>query len=142
MPKVKELREKKARHQQALQLAQYLCNQIASGLPEKEASRIFEFSMMMAAQRGISEVVEMIITLSLRLFMILIARLADIFLIAASRRFENVFNIINRMSDRKYLFFGTADINGNNLLHICGKLAPPHRLNIVDSAALQMQHEL
>ncbi|XP_041999798.1 ankyrin repeat-containing protein NPR4-like [Salvia splendens] len=46
------------------------------------------------------------------------------------------------MSDRKYLFFNHIDNQGNNLLHKCGKLAPPGRLNLVAGPALQMQREL
>lgn len=88
VPKVKELREKKARHQQAVQLVKYLCNQIASRLPLKEASQIFESSIMMAAECGNSEVVKII----LQTFPSVInhedpTTSMDIFLVAAAHRF-------------------------------------------------------
>ncbi|KAG8367166.1 hypothetical protein BUALT_Bualt16G0044300 [Buddleja alternifolia] len=34
------------------------------------------------------------------------------------------------------------DNGGNSLLHLCATLAPPHKLNLVSGAALQMQREL
>uniref|UniRef100_A0A7N0TYS2 PGG domain-containing protein n=1 Tax=Kalanchoe fedtschenkoi TaxID=63787 RepID=A0A7N0TYS2_KALFE len=35
-----------------------------------------------------------------------------------------------------------SEENGNNILHLAGRLAPSHRLRIVSGAALQMQREL
>lgn len=140
---MKELREKKATRQQALQLVEYLCNQIASELPIKEASKIFEISIVNAAKHGISEIVETIIH---EFPMIMFHKDGDtgrnVFLLAASYRYENVINLMYNMSDRRYVFFYTTDDENNNLLHICGKLAPPIRLNLVAGAALQMQREL
>lgn len=143
MPKAKELRKMKTTHQQALELVEYLCNQIVSQLPEREAGAMFRRSMLQAAEHGNSEIVEIII----RSYpMVATSRDRDtgrnIFLLAAGYRFENVINLIYNMSDRKYIFFDSTDKDGNNLLHICGKLAPPHRLNLVAGAALQMQREL
>lgn len=142
MPQVKGLRDKKATHQGALQLAQYLCNQIVS-LPQNKASAIFRKSIRLAAEYGISEIVEMIIQ---KYPDIIYHRDPDdgknVFLVAATYRFENVINLLYNMSDRKYICYDSTDSEDNNLMHICGKLAPSDRLNLVAGAALQMQREL
>ncbi|XP_057770656.1 protein ACCELERATED CELL DEATH 6-like [Salvia miltiorrhiza] len=142
LPQVKEMREKKARHQQALQLVKYLCDNIVS-LPENEATIIFRESIKLAAEYGISEIVEMVIhTFPMVTFHTDSDSGRNIFLLAATYRFENVINLFYNMSDRRYIFFDDTDDQDNNLLHICGKLAPSDRLNLVAGAALQMQREL
>ncbi|KAH6761662.1 hypothetical protein C2S52_019095 [Perilla frutescens var. hirtella] len=143
LPKVKELREKKTTHEQALQLAEFLCDTIVS-LPGNEAAAptIFRTSILMAARYGISEIVEMIIH---KYPDATSCRDSDgriLFMVAASNRFENVINLFYNMSDVKYMFVDNTDKEYNNMMHICGKIAPPHRLNLVAGAALQMQCEL
>ncbi|XP_059635946.1 uncharacterized protein LOC132278151 [Cornus florida] len=46
------------------------------------------------------------------------------------------------MSELKQYTTHSRDIYGNTILHLAGKLAPPHKLNLVSGAALQMQCEL
>ncbi|KAH6761661.1 hypothetical protein C2S52_019094 [Perilla frutescens var. hirtella] len=136
------MREKKARHEEALQLVEYLCRQIASSLPENEAAIIFQRSIIEAARHGISEIVEMIIHNYPNVTFYEDFDGRNVFLMAASNRFQNVINLIYNMSNVKYMLFDRVDYHGNNLMHICGKLAPPHRLNLVAGAALQMQRKL
>ncbi|KAH6761659.1 hypothetical protein C2S52_019092 [Perilla frutescens var. hirtella] len=142
-PKVKELREKKTTHEQALQLAEFLCHTILSS-PGNEAAApsIFRTSILRAARNGISEIVEMIIHNYPDAAFYRDSNGRNLFMVAASDRFENVINLFYNMSDIKYMFLGNTDNQGNNLMHICGKLALPHRLNLVAGAALQMQREL
>ena len=66
----------------------------------------------------------------------------NIFQIAVVNRQENVFNLLYQMSDYKHRLLVSEDIFGNNILHLAGKLAPQHRLNLISGAALQMQYEL
>ncbi|KAG8367157.1 hypothetical protein BUALT_Bualt16G0043400 [Buddleja alternifolia] len=42
----------------------------------------------------------------------------------------------------RYIYNDIWDNSGNSLLHLCATLAPPHKLNLVSGAALQMQTEL
>lgn len=142
MPNVKELREKKSTRAQALQLAKHLCDQIIT-LPGNEALPIFEKSIHNAAIFGISELVEMIIdAYPLTIYYRDPKTKKDVFMLAAAYRFENVINLFHNMNDRKYTFWGRADRQRNNYMHICGKLAPSDRLNLVAGPALQMQREL
>ncbi|KAG8367152.1 hypothetical protein BUALT_Bualt16G0042900 [Buddleja alternifolia] len=142
VPRIKGLRDKKLMHKQALELLKNLCQTLES-LPESEASIIYRHSIISAAKSGIHEVVEMIIDMfPAALNTVDHENGRNVFLIAARNRFENVFNLIYQMSDRKHQFCGIADYQMNNLMHLCAKLAPPDKLNIVPGAALQMQREL
>ncbi|KAH6827720.1 hypothetical protein C2S53_015688 [Perilla frutescens var. hirtella] len=142
VPKVKELRNKKIRREGALELAECLCEKLVSS-PGNEASTIFARSIINAAKNGNSEIVEMII----RRYPEVALEVTDetgmnVFMLGAHNRFENVINLIYNMSDRKYMVFDCTDNQNNNLMHTCGKLGPPNRLNLVPGAALQMQREL
>ncbi|XP_031110024.1 uncharacterized protein LOC116014157 [Ipomoea triloba] len=57
-------------------------------------------------------------------------------------RSENVFNFVCGTSLLRTNLMDYLDTNCNSVLHLAGKLAPPHKLNLVSGAALQMQREL
>ncbi|KAI3447210.1 hypothetical protein Pfo_003875 [Paulownia fortunei] len=142
VPHVKGIRDKKVMHQQALELVKCLC-QLMESLPENEASTIYRHSIILAANSGINEVVEVIIEMYPKVIYTVDTDTGrNVILLAARNRFENIFNLIYQMSDRKHHFFNTLDYQNNNLMHLCAKLAPPHKLNLVPGAALQMQREL
>ncbi|KAI3823099.1 hypothetical protein L1987_04526 [Smallanthus sonchifolius] len=64
-------------------------------------------------------------------------------LAAIKQRQERVYNLVYQMSGHKVFAATEVDAEENeNALHIAAKLAPPHRLNAVTGAALQMQREL
>ncbi|KAH9624738.1 hypothetical protein KSS87_009006 [Heliosperma pusillum] len=67
----------------------------------------------------------------------------SIFHVAVKYRHENIFKIIHEVGAIKDLIAAyTEPSTGNNMLHLAAQKAPPHRLNCVSGAALQMQHEL
>ncbi|KAM0053489.1 putative ankyrin repeat-containing domain, PGG domain, retrotransposon Copia-like protein [Helianthus debilis subsp. tardiflorus] len=58
-------------------------------------------------------------------------------------RCEKVYNFLaHEVTRDKYLHTVNKDKNNDNLLHLAGKLAPKHKLNMVSGAALQLQREL
>ncbi|KDO39163.1 hypothetical protein CISIN_1g037504mg [Citrus sinensis] len=65
-----------------------------------------------------------------------------IFHIAVSNRMREIFKFIFEISSVADLLFDSKDKDGNNILHLAGKLPPLNRLNIVSVAALQLQREL
>lgn len=67
-----------------------------------------------------------------------------IFHIAVSNRQVELFKFIDAddMKAIADLLVDSTDGEGNNILHLAGKLAPPDRLNVVSGSALQMQREL
>lgn len=66
-----------------------------------------------------------------------------IFHVAAVFRRQNVFRLINSRGVMRHFVATSVDQNGENILHLAGKLAPhPHTRNIVSVPALHMQKEL
>ncbi|KAL9991371.1 putative PGG domain-containing protein [Helianthus debilis subsp. tardiflorus] len=58
-------------------------------------------------------------------------------------RCEKVYNFLaHEVTRDKYLHTVNKDKYNDNLLHLAGKLAPKHKLNMVSGAALQLQREL
>ncbi|KAM3694299.1 hypothetical protein ACJW31_07G047500 [Castanea mollissima] len=70
------------------------------------------------------------------------AKCGSIFHIAVLYRQETVFNLIYEIGAIKDMLLTYTDDEGQNILHLAGKLAPASRLNTVSGAALQMQREL
>ncbi|KAL2532687.1 Ankyrin repeat family protein [Abeliophyllum distichum] len=66
----------------------------------------------------------------------------DLFQMAVINRRETIFNLLYELDEHAHLVTKNTDIHDNNILHLAGKMAPPHRLNLLAGAALQMQREL
>ncbi|KAL8508762.1 hypothetical protein ACS0TY_016109 [Phlomoides rotata] len=103
---------------------------------EDNKEAIYNNAKMTAARIGIPEVVALIAV-----------RFPDtiykFFQVAAENRSEKVFNtIIYETRDQEHRYSDLRDSSGNTVLHLVAKLAPPHKLNLVSGAALQMQREL
>ncbi|XP_073033544.1 uncharacterized protein [Primulina eburnea] len=142
VPGVKSIKKKKVMHRQTLELVKCLCRALES-LPYSDASPVYHSAMLKAAGEGIHEVVEVIIEMFPdAIYAEESETTSSIFHIAARERVENIFNLIYHMNERKKYFYDKTDSSGNNFMHICGELAPPHKLNLVSGAALQMQREL
>ncbi|XP_073156783.1 uncharacterized protein [Henckelia pumila] len=142
VPEAKNIKNKKVMHQQALTLVKCLCKALES-LPCSDASPIYESAVVEAARNGIHEVVEVITEMFPNAIYAEESETeCTIFHIAARERVQNVFNLIYHMNERKQYFYDLSNSSGNNFMHICGELAPPHKLNLVSGAALQMQREL
>ncbi|PWA60727.1 Ankyrin repeat-containing protein [Artemisia annua] len=61
---------------------------------------------------------------------------------AITQRQEQVYNVIRQLFDHKVFQATLIDGKMEHSLHKAGLLAPLHRLNVVNGAALQMQREL
>lgn len=66
----------------------------------------------------------------------------SIFHIAVLHRYVRVFNLMYELVGTKDLIATYIDTDGNNILHLAGKLAPQSQLNCIPGAALQMQREV
>lgn len=65
-----------------------------------------------------------------------------IFHVAVIYRRENVFRLIHSEGAMKHFVATSQDQNGDNILHLAAKLAPPARRNTISIPAFQMQKEL
>ncbi|KAL8502323.1 hypothetical protein ACS0TY_021454 [Phlomoides rotata] len=103
VPRVKDIKDKKTRHKQALELVNYMCHEMAS-LPENEAWIMLQYSITRVSKHNISEIVEVIM-------------------------------------DMYHVVTGSTN-NIGGLMHMCARLTPVDRLNLVPGAALHMQRKL
>ena len=135
VPPIKHIQETKTMHTLTLQLLNHLCNEV---LKVSRAKKIFRQSFINGAKYGIPEILEEII----KSYPYALEYLdEDVFKLAVLNRYEKIFNLICETGMHRQLIIRTED-DSNNILHLAGKLAPPHRLSLVSGAALQMQREL
>ncbi|KZV14663.1 ankyrin repeat domain-containing protein 29-like [Dorcoceras hygrometricum] len=66
----------------------------------------------------------------------------SIFHIAVLHRHVQCFNLIYEVHGVRDLILSYIDTDGNNILHLAGRLAPQNQLNQIPGAALQMQREV
>ncbi|XP_057812059.1 ankyrin repeat-containing protein At5g02620-like isoform X2 [Salvia miltiorrhiza] len=66
----------------------------------------------------------------------------SIFHIAVLHRYVKVFNLIYELGGTGELIATYVDDEGNNMLHLAGKLSPRNQLDSIPGAALQMQREV
>ena len=137
VPPIKHIQETKTMHSQTLRLLNHLCTKVEDlGVPR--AKEIFCQSFINGAKYGIPEILENI----LKLYPSALQYLnEEVFKLAILNRYEKIFNLICGTDMHRELIIRAKD-DLNNILHLVGKLAPPHRLSLVSGAALQMQREL
>lgn len=128
-------------HQQTLQLVKCLCAEVSS-LDYSTAASIFKAAVLLGASLGINEIVEEILESFPSAIWSQTRERRNIFLLSVMGRRENIFNLLYQMSEHKQLATHLRDVEDNTILHLAAKLAPPHQLNLVSGAALQMQREL
>lgn len=103
---------------------------------------MFKDVFLLAAQNGIVEIVE---ELAETFPDILWEKNDDdqnIFHVAVLFRHRRVYNLAYRIAKVKRDKSRDPDKHGNNILHMAGKLAPLHRLNLISGAASKMRYEL
>ncbi|KAL7193990.1 hypothetical protein ACSBR2_025600 [Camellia fascicularis] len=141
---IQHIREQKLKHNQALQLVKYLCEQVRSLENLKAYKSLAGSPLLQAAKLGIHEIIEEIVNLFPRAIYATDPedRNRNIFELAVIKRQENVFNLLYQMGEYKQSSTRLVDGEGNTLLHLVGNKAPIEKLNVVPGAALQMQREL
>ncbi|KAL3623604.1 hypothetical protein CASFOL_032420 [Castilleja foliolosa] len=141
VPRAKKIHRRKQVHQQALEIVKCLCKNMES-LDYLSALLIYVDVMLTAARLGVHEVIEELVATFPSAIYSPNSNNQLIFHVAVENRSEKVFNLIYQTRNLKDQYFDMADKSGNTLLHLAGKLAPSHKLNLVSGAALQMQREL
>ncbi|GMP36875.1 hypothetical protein CsSME_00008838 [Camellia sinensis var. sinensis] len=142
VPPIKHVQKQKLMHLQAIQLVKSLCEKIRSSNDSKVIDLICKDVILMATRYGIHEVVEEVVQSFPQAIWYLDKDHYNIFGLAVIYHCENVFNLIYQMSGHKQAMMFMTDKNGNNMLHLAGRVAPFDKLNLVPGAALQMQREL
>lgn len=123
-------------------LVETLCKEIKSLNDSTAYSSLYEKPILDAAKLGIHEVVEKIVDVFPDAVYSKDEDNHYLFEVAVLNRCENVFNLIYQTSEYKQYATLLIDNNGNSILHLAARLAPPDKLNLVSGAALQMQSEI
>ncbi|KAJ6747359.1 PROTEIN ACCELERATED CELL DEATH 6-LIKE [Salix koriyanagi] len=138
-------RMRKLMHKQALDLIQYLWEQVVL-LDDATISRQIGEPwplIFTAAERGNLDFLTILIRLYPDLIFKVDQNTYSIFHIAILNRHEDIFRIIYQIGSIKNLITTYKDKEGNNMLHLAAKLLEsPSRLNVIPGAALQLQREL
>ncbi|KAK3022807.1 hypothetical protein RJ639_047056 [Escallonia herrerae] len=142
VPHFQCLQNMKLMHHQALHLVKSLCKEIRSLNEETAHASLYETAVLQAAELGIHEVVEEIVDAFPDAIYSSDKGDHYLFEVAVVNRCENVFNLIYQMSAYRQYVTLLIDNSGNTILHLVARLAPPHKLDLVSGAALQMQREL
>ncbi|KAK1411164.1 hypothetical protein QVD17_37709 [Tagetes erecta] len=139
-PCAKDIYNTKLRHAQTLKLVEQMCSIVIEKGNHAIAWDVLGTAVSTAVKNGINELIK-----------ICVEAYPDIvwyedegfylFLSAIRYRQEKVFNLVYQMTGHK-VFSATANPNGDNPLHIAGRISPLPRLKTVSGAALQMQREL
>ncbi|KAK6236558.1 hypothetical protein SCA6_011895 [Theobroma cacao] len=142
VPQVKHIRQMKFMHGEALRLVKLLCTE-AERLDPQKAANIFADPLFQAVSHGIPEIIENILVSFPIAVQFRDNDGCNIIERAVLYRRHNVFNLIYRMNRQtKHALAEDLDRFQTNILHLAGILAPQDQLNLVSSAALQMQREL
>ncbi|PWA76240.1 ankyrin repeat family protein [Artemisia annua] len=139
---IKNLEEDKLKHKTALKLLKRICEEVIERNNTDDIADIFANATVQATKKDNPEVIEEL----LGYFpLATVAKLNgySIMQVATINRCEKVYNLlVHHMRLNMSLDKVLKDNNGDNLLHLAGKLGPVHKLNEVSGAALQMQREL
>ncbi|KAF7138531.1 hypothetical protein RHSIM_Rhsim07G0241100 [Rhododendron simsii] len=140
-PLVKPIREKKALHDQALELLRDLCNKAIES-DFANADRIFRVPLEQATSVGIPEIVEEILGQYPCGVSFENQKKQSIFQQAIVFRQEKVFNLIQQLEESREMVLSKWDSSGNNALHLAGYVADPQLVYLKADAAFQMQREM
>ncbi|KAM7474381.1 hypothetical protein LguiB_021624 [Lonicera macranthoides] len=144
VPPIKQIRDKKLIHQQALELVKHLCTEIV----QKEHSKVVEIlaePLFKAATVGIHEIVKEILDSFPSAVHLQNHHNQSVFQVAIVNRREMVFNIIYQFEGASSSFLAIPDGLGNVGLHLAGYFGPEQSQGLKANAAgpvLQIQREM
>ncbi|XP_058198590.1 uncharacterized protein LOC131314115 [Rhododendron vialii] len=142
VPCIKHIQKQKEMHLLTLELLKCFCEGIASLQDSAKHSSLTREAIMSAARNGIPEIVHEIVESFPSVLWTKDEDGRRVFEKAVLERQENAFNLVYQMGKYSREFVLQHYDEGNNILHLAGKLAPPTKLSQISGAALQMQLEL
>ncbi|KAJ0617214.1 putative ankyrin repeat-containing domain-containing protein [Helianthus annuus] len=141
-PSIKKIHDTKVNNNLSRLLVDRICKIVIEKVDHNIAWKILGSAITTAVEYGTHELIEECIITYPGIIWYDVGGFY-LFLAAIKQRQERVYNLVYQMSGHKV--FASTQVDGEeneNALHIAAKLAPPHRLNVVTGAALQMQREL
>nr|GEX47483.1 ankyrin repeat family protein [Tanacetum cinerariifolium] len=142
VPHVKHLKEDKVKHNTTIKLLRLVCKEIKKKYTSSDIKRLSSSPFCLAVENNTPEAIEVLITYLVRLYDF-VKDEHNVYQLTVLNRSEKVYSyILHHGHVTKTDFFMSEDGDGNNILHLAGRLAPIHKLNAASGAALQMQQEL
>ncbi|GKD87319.1 ankyrin repeat family protein, partial [Tanacetum coccineum] len=142
VPHVKHLKEDKVQHNTTIKLLTLVCKEIEKTNTSSDVERLYSSPFCLAVENDTDEAIDVLTTY----FQGLDASEKDeqnVYQLTVLNRSEKVYRYsLHHDRNAKTLFLISKDDDGNNILHLAGRLAPMHKLNAASGAALQMQREL
>ncbi|KAE9448144.1 hypothetical protein C3L33_19958, partial [Rhododendron williamsianum] len=144
LPLIKHIQEQKQMHLEALTLLKFVCDEVRSLDDSGAFSSFTKDPVISATKLGIHEVIEEILDSFPETIWMTDNDNRTLFERAVINRNENVFNLLYQMGDHKLYIKRVHDYGGprDTIWHLAGRLAPQRKLDLIPSAALQMQREL
>ncbi|KAK1419707.1 hypothetical protein QVD17_28981 [Tagetes erecta] len=137
MPHIKQIQKDKREHKTALMVLKLICKEV--GELKVRHKRHYGEAIIAAVRNDTPEVVRHIVQTFPQSIWIAETTFSQL---SIMNRSEKVYNfLVHEVTHEKYFHTISKDKQGNNLLHLAGKLAPPDKLHMVTGAALQMQRE-
>ncbi|PWA96607.1 ankyrin repeat-containing domain, PGG domain protein [Artemisia annua] len=140
-PSIKNIHDIKVAHIQSNLLIKCICASVIEKMDHDIAWKILGSAISSAIKHGTPEVVEECISTYPDIIWYTDQGF-HLSLEAIKQRQERVYNILCQTSRHKVYQATMVDEENENSLHKAAKLAPPHRLEVVTGAALQLQREL
>ncbi|KAI3716440.1 hypothetical protein L1987_67319 [Smallanthus sonchifolius] len=142
VPSIKNIHDIKVNNHISSLLVDRICKAVIEQVDHNIAWNILGSAIATAVTYGIHELIEKCILTYPGIIWYNVGGFY-LFLAVIKQRQERVYNLVYQMSRFKvYSAVQQDNEKKENALHIAAKLAPPHRLNVVTGAALQIQREL
>nr|GEY88937.1 ankyrin repeat family protein [Tanacetum cinerariifolium] len=141
VPHVKHLNEDKVKHNTTIELLRLICKEDDKRYTSSDIiERLYSSPFCLAVENNTDEAIEVITTYFPQSCWF-DKDGQNIFQLTVLNRSEKVYNyILHHQPNAKFRFSISEDADGNNILHLAGRLSPIHKL--ASRPALQMQKEL
>ncbi|KAG6677562.1 hypothetical protein I3842_14G033800 [Carya illinoinensis] len=141
---ITQLYEMKKIHEQYNELLYQMCKVISESKTQQLIDGLVYSAICRATTNGIFEFVSKMLETDLRFIWVRDKDERNIFMLAVLHRHEKIFSILysQHTMTNYYSLTCLLDVDGNNILHMVGKMEHPTRVTQISGAALQMQREL
>ncbi|PWA53839.1 ankyrin repeat-containing domain, PGG domain, Gag-polypeptide of LTR copia-type [Artemisia annua] len=142
VPHIKHLKDDKVKHNTTIKLLRRICEEVDRTHTLSVIKRLYSSLFCLAVENNTAEAVDVLSTYFAGLYDSYQDG-QDIIQWTVSNHSKNVYIYMSHQEHfSKFDWLGSIDDDGNNILHLAGRLAPLHKLNAASGAALQMQQEL
>nr|GEY50605.1 ankyrin repeat family protein [Tanacetum cinerariifolium] len=140
VPHVKHLKEDKVKHNTTIKLLRLICKEVDRTYTSSEIiERLCSSPFCLAVENNTDEAIE-VLTTYLPQSCWFRKDGQNVFQLTVLNRSEKVYSYILHHGRNAKFGFSISDADGNNILHLAGRLSPIHKL--ASRPALQMQKEL